>query len=478
MRGSRTLRGIADWPFYPVLLGAAYVIGVFASAYFPIAWLVRPLLVTVACIAALELVLTLIARDRHVAAAIAGVAIALAATGVSVPLIVVLIGVVGWQVAAVVARKPRPSLRPGRGVTRSLNVLSGVWLVVATGFAMPSFLAADHDVRAVVSAITVDPNATVARPDIYVILLDAYARSDTLAQFGFDDEAFLGSLEARGFDVYRDSVSNYPETILSVPSILQMQYTHDFSVPIPSGPPEQDRVVWENTNRSAAIGLFRQLGYEIYSTAAHSAPAELRDVDHYLDHGNVNEFEGYLLQGASEIDVVLSIVARNWLPEQHRSHVLSNFADLDQLAGQPNARPRFVWAHVMSPHAPLVFHADGSLYPPPSCFPFSCNLGAGDAPALGLTDFVKRYTEQVAYLNTRVSKVVDEILAHDAGSVILILSDHGSRYDPAADDAERFHNLFAAHTPGHPELYQGFATPVNALRLLFGAYFDAQAPPI
>jgi len=424
-----------------------------------------------------QLVATLVARDRHIGAAIAGIAVALAATGISMLLLLLVVGGVGWQLTAFLMRRPRALMRPGVRVTRTLNVLSGAWVLVAVGFAVRGMLPVGYDVTPVVTAVTVDPDVTIGRPNVYVILLDAYARSDTLAQFGFDNEAFLGSLENRGFDVYRDSTSDYTMTILTVPSMLQMEYIHDFSVLIPPEPPEQDRVVWEHTNDSAAISNFRKLGYEVYSTAAHSAPAELRNVDQYLDHGYVNEFEGYLLQGASEVDVLLSIVDRNWLPEQHRSHVLSNFADLDQLAAQPQGRPRFVWAHIMSPHAPLVFHADGSLFPPPSCFPLACNLGAGDVPTLGLKEFVRRYTEEVAYLNTRVSRLVDGILAHDPGSVIVLLSDHGSRYDPADPD-EEFHNFFAAYTPGHPRLYETVATPVNTFRLIFGAYFGANAPPI
>lgn len=471
------ISALGDWPFYPVLFGFAYVIGIFTSTYFPAALLLRPLFVTAAGITSVQLLATLVARDRHMAAAIAGIAVALAATGISIPLLLLVAGAGGWQLAAFLMKRPRPSMRPGVRVTRTLNALSGAWVLVAVGFAVPDMLPAGYDVTPIVTAVTVDPDATIARPDVYVILLDAYARGDTLAQFGFDNEPFLGSLEERGFDVYPDSTSNYPWTMLTVPSMLQMEYVHDFSVPIPPKPPQQDRVVWEHTNHSAAVGNFRKLGYEIYSTAAHSAPTELKDVDHYLDDGSVNEFEGYLLQGASEIDVLLSLVDRNWLPEQHRSHVLSNFADLDQLAAEPHPRPRFVWAHIIGPHAPLVFHADGSLFPPPSCIPLACDLGAGDVPTLGLKDFVRRYTEEVAYLNTRVSRLVDEILGHDPASVIILLSDHGSRYDPADPD-EEFHNLFAAYTPGHPRLYETVATPVNTFRLIFGAYFGANAPPI
>lgn len=475
-RNSALIHALRDWPVYPVLLGAAYVIGLFASSYFPILYLSRPLLVTAVGITLMQLVLMAMARDRHIGAAATAMAVALAA-GIIIPLLFLPIWAGGRQLVAVLGQRRRPPLLPWGEATPVLNVFALAWLIVAGGFALPGLLPVDYDVTPVVSAVAVDPHATIARPDVYVILLDAYARGDTLTEFGFSNEAFLGALEERGFDVYRDSTSNYPMTILTVPSILQMEYIHDFSVLIPPKPPEQDRVVWEHTNRSAAVSLFRALGYDIYSTASHSAPTELRDVDRYLDHGYVNEFEGHLLQGASEIDVLMSLVARSWLSEQHRSHVLSNLADLDRLAREPSVKPRFVWAHIMSPHPPFVFRADGSLYPPPNCFPLACTLGAGDVPTLGMAEFVSRYTEQVAYLDTRVSALVDEILDRDARSVIVILSDHGSRYDPADPDEES-HNLFAAYTPGHPRLFGDAPAPVNTLRLILGAYFAADAPPI
>ena len=46
------------------------------------------------------------------------------------------------------------------------------------------------------------PEAEPGLPDIYVVLLDAYPRADTLDNdFGYDNSPFLDGLRAEGFDV-------------------------------------------------------------------------------------------------------------------------------------------------------------------------------------------------------------------------------------------------------------------------------------
>ena len=48
------------------------------------------------------------------------------------------------------------------------------------------------------------------RPDIYYIILDGYARQDTLKEFyKYDNSAFMDGLAARGFYVAAESRSNY-----------------------------------------------------------------------------------------------------------------------------------------------------------------------------------------------------------------------------------------------------------------------------
>ena len=58
-------------------------------------------------------------------------------------------------------------------------------------------------------------------PNLYLVMLDAYPRSDTtLDDFGFDNEPFQQALEERGFDVYRDSMSDRRNTDYTLLGIL------------------------------------------------------------------------------------------------------------------------------------------------------------------------------------------------------------------------------------------------------------------
>ena len=62
-------------------------------------------------------------------------------------------------------------------------------------------------------------------PDIYLIVLDGYAREDVLRQhYKFDNSAFLDGLRGRGFQVSGASTANYNWTFLSLASFLNMDY--------------------------------------------------------------------------------------------------------------------------------------------------------------------------------------------------------------------------------------------------------------
>ncbi len=62
-------------------------------------------------------------------------------------------------------------------------------------------------------------------PNIYYIVLDMYTRGDVLADlYQHDNGPFLQALRDRGFYIAERSHSNYPCTILSIPSALNMNY--------------------------------------------------------------------------------------------------------------------------------------------------------------------------------------------------------------------------------------------------------------
>ena len=62
-------------------------------------------------------------------------------------------------------------------------------------------------------------------PDIYFILLDAYAGEKVLKKYyNFDNSNFINSLRDRGFFVHNESYSNYANTIPSLGSTFNMEY--------------------------------------------------------------------------------------------------------------------------------------------------------------------------------------------------------------------------------------------------------------
>ncbi len=62
-------------------------------------------------------------------------------------------------------------------------------------------------------------------PDIYFIVLDAYARDDVLKEmYGFDNTEFLAYLRNKGFYIAERSAANYCQTGLSIGSCFNLCY--------------------------------------------------------------------------------------------------------------------------------------------------------------------------------------------------------------------------------------------------------------
>ena len=142
-------------------------------------------------------------------------------------------------------------------------------------------------------------------------------------------------------------------------------------------------------------------------------------------------------------------------------------------------RPLFTFAHIPSPHGPIVFGPNGEALGTPPIGRFYDDT----ATPAGLTrsEFGRRYVGQVRYLNGLVLHAVEGILeASPTPPIILVLSDHGSGSgvdwtDLAHSDLdERSAILFAAYTPGHPDLFPHDITLVNVFGRLLGGYFGVQ----
>lgn len=324
------------------------------------------------------------------------------------------------------------------------------------------------------------------RPDVYYVILDAYTRADVLQEtFGYDNRAFLEGLEALGFHVARESRSNYALTRLSLPSSLNMNYLDAIGPPLD---PEAQDADW--LDQAAKFGIvrlaFEDLGYRIVAVESAYGMTDWVESDVYLsrrpralaDAGIVGEmapFEVLLVQtsigrlildGRTKLNALLRSNIRS-PHEQHREQILFALDSLERMPGIPG--PKFVFVHIMSPHPPYAFTADGGVAAESDIFSL-------DAETAALTiDTKEGYINQIAFLNRRVLQAVQVILEQsETQPIIVIQADHGAL---AVSSEDRMKILNAYYFPGggRQVLYDGIS-PVNTFRLVFNEYFGANLP--
>jgi hypothetical protein len=310
-------------------------------------------------------------------------------------------------------------------------------------------------------------------------MLDGYPRAEAVRRLvGHDNRPFLAELERRGFDVATESRSNYGATMLSLASMLNMAYLDE----IPSLRPalslqtERQPAFRDVTNDNAVFAYVRQHGYQVVVSASGFEEASVRRSDVFLDGGQLNEFE-VVLARLTALEPWIETIAPDFVGAQHRSRVLSNFAHLREVAAAPSDAPRFVFAHVPSPHAPIVFDANGGGYPA-RFFRMYEYVTDTEADRVLLAE---RYRGQIEYTNRLVLETIDAIQASSSRpAVILIFSDHGSLTKLDDDDAlglrERVTNFFAAATPAVDGAFPDDISLVNVFPRLFNMYFGAGIP--
>ena len=113
-------------------------------------------------------------------------------------------------------------------LTRIVNVF-GIIMIIFPLYSIITYKINDyyHKENYIESVSSADrfeiPQGKSDFPNIYFIILDAYAGSDILREvYDYDNSEFVSFLENRGFFVARKSFSNYNKTFLSVASFLNM----------------------------------------------------------------------------------------------------------------------------------------------------------------------------------------------------------------------------------------------------------------
>jgi hypothetical protein len=322
-------------------------------------------------------------------------------------------------------------------------------------------------------------------PDIYYIILDAYGRSDVLQRiYGFDNREFLNRLKAKGFVVPSRSTSNYCQTYLSLSSSLNCRHLDWLA-----GTDAHGEALLPALRYSTLLATLQHHGYRFVSFATSNPDTDFPDADVYLSPAVPrsswdSEFEVLLLD-KTPLRLRSRISAGPLADDfysQMRQRTLFTFDSLGNIARRQ--APKFVFAHVISPHPPFVFGENGEDVSPRSRF-YLLSDGSIYQQHYGKSaEYVPGYRSQVTYITRRVEQAIDAILTNSREPPIIILQgDHGpgSRWncdsaDPRASDVkERMSILNAYYLPGGGDkaVYDSI-TPVNSFRIVLNHYFGAK----
>jgi hypothetical protein len=367
-------------------------------------------------------------------------------------------------------------------------------LIAIVPLIMPFYTILSHEIRlrkpwqedAFMEMEKIKASQKSFQPDIYYLVLDGYARSDVLERvYDYDNSSFLDFLAENNFFVANKSRSNYMQTSLSLASSLNMTYL-DF-LPEKYGQNRDKRTFLARMVRqNEVMRVLEKQGYEIIAFETGYRLTELDNADHYLNPPSAaaNILERLLVETSGFSFAQEAYNRMGWGPiypgyRAHRERIRFVFSRLPALASQ--ARPKFVFAHLILPHPPFVFDSNGQELSEQRPFV----ILDGDAFPGTKREYWNGYRDQVAYANIMLEKLITDLLVSSERDIVVILqSDHGPGYGlnwgsyEETDLLERTSILNAIYLPdmdGHDLFYEQI-TPVNTFRLIFNHYFDTDYP--
>jgi len=275
-------------------------------------------------------------------------------------------------------------------------------------------------------------------PDIYYIILDGYCSDEVLNNYyHYNNQEFINFLKKKNFYIASKSKSNYAFTLLSVASSLNFEYLDRLNKKLGSS---KDLTIPLKMIRNNKTSRFlKTKGYKFIHMGCFTSE---RYSGIFVD----------LLIQTTMAEPFLSRFGYDRFTDK-RNYVFYQFSRLAQL--HKMKEPFFVYAHILLPHSPYVFGANGEkIAKEDNCSEEEINA---------------YYVNQVSYVNKQVEKLVEEILSNsDRSPVIILQADHGQGNNRVA----RMSILNAYYFPeGEDKALYEHITPVNTFRIILNRYF-------
>lgn len=347
------------------------------------------------------------------------------------------------------------------------------------------------------SILEVEPRAdTSGYPNIYMLSVDSYPPARVLArEHRLDNTEFFSALRARGFEIADGARSNFPATIYSVNTTMNMAY---------------HRMV-DARSEAEAIAAYQSKGFVGTISEPSIATTELKRRGYSFVLAE-NGFLGSIVcsdhvdtcinEQLASSELVSAIIQTTPLIDIF-PHVDLEFAEFVALfslrrASDFQASSRLIFESYTIDEVALL---DPSDLDEPFLFlthvvgmhnlgwDRNCDFIALERPPT-VGEQAVLFRHQLGCLNSQILTGVDAILARDPSAIVFLLADHGTTLrhsqsrrppDEWIGDADAVDELFGIllglRVPTHcsPDMYNDM-TPVNAMRRIFSCVDGEEHP--
>tara|TARA_B100001540_G_scaffold288966_1_gene284573 strand:- start:244 stop:1860 length:1617 start_codon:yes stop_codon:yes gene_type:complete len=306
-------------------------------------------------------------------------------------------------------------------------------------------------------------------PDIYYIILDEYPSNKILKTFfEFDNNNFTSFLQKNQFHTSENSFSNYPTTIQSLTSSLNMQYL-DKLTQSENKNSKNFKLLNQLLSENLVMKKLNEQGYSIYNIGSLWGP----NGEFKLSNQNFCEFKEVnrdsLIKELFHTSIV-SYFYEKYFEQLRRDSINCTFDTIVELS-QINENPKFVFAHILLPHAPYIFGPNGE------------NVDSGNIiKSNEIYDLRNAHVNQIKFANNVMMNIIPKLVTSEHDTIVILQSDTGTgfkiNWNQPTDNMviERLGNLNYIHFPN--KNYEKFddVSPVNTFRIIFNEYFDENFP--
>lgn len=338
-------------------------------------------------------------------------------------------------------------------------------------------------------------------PDIYLIILDEFASLKTIKEeWGYNNDSFADFLRDKGFFVTENSESRYNQTILSISSLLNIDYV--------TGPIEKSSIgnflsdpesvsgsgdnnfikktdfneVMQKLNNNFFTNYLKEHGYKLHvleGISQHQSSFKIHNTDSSFAYQELKKSDkpGSLVD-AFYLELIKKTIIKPFdmffnLNQTYNINYLGTKYIVNYLKKpfNHNKTPKFIYAHIMCPHGPFVFDRGGNYSSPIT--PDGQRIGGFVSKKNTVND---AYLDQYIYICDEIKNIVNSHIQKNPSvlPVIIIQSDHGPRpfFVYLKDRMNSFKVFNAVYFPDgdYRKLYDSIA-PINTMRVVLNKYF-------